>query len=281
MKTKVSPPTNYFGGKYGTIGELIASILPEHRIYIEPCGGMAGVLFHKSPSNVEIYNDLDSRIVNLFKCIRDIKKSKALFEMLRNTPFSREVYNDSCKIIRNDSALNDIEIAYHTFLALSLAIQPSLRWNGFRQGGLKYETSVARGFKKKVELLYLTRDRLRDVVIENIPATKLMIKYSSVDTLVYLDPPYLHSTRFSSKDYGVEMDDLDHQELLMVCKQIKSKVIISGYNNDIYNNMLSDWNKVEIPVISAIAASNKSEKSSKRTEVIWTNFKLKTQTTLF
>lgn len=281
MSKKAQPPTNYFGGKYGTIGEFIASILPEHKFYIEPYGGMAGVLFHKKPSLVEVYNDLDKRIVTLLRVIRDEKKFKYLIKLLKNTPFAREEYIEACRSIKSSDNLSDVEIAFCTYIALSMAIQPSLRWNGFRQGGLKYETSVARGFKKKIELLESTKERLRGVIIENIPAIKLMLKYNSSDVLLYLDPPYVHNTRFSKNDYGVEMDDLDHLEMLCVVKNLKCKVLISGYPNELYNTELSGWDKFEIGTTSAISASNSSENSSKRVEVLWANFKINKQTELF
>lgn len=280
MKEKISPPTNYFGGKYGTIGKFISELLPEHKYYIEPCGGMAGVLFHKKPSLVEVYNDIDGRIVNLFRVLRDKKKLKKLLELLRLTPYSRDEYVNSCKVLKDWISLDEIDLAYHSYIALSMAIQPSFRWNGFRQGGLNYETSVARSFKKRVELLNSTAERLKDVIIENLPANKLMLKFNRADVLVYLDPPYVHSTRFTVKDYGHEMDDLDHLQMISVVKNLKSKVLISGYDNELYNNELKDFERLEICSSSSIAASNGINCSSRK-EVLWANFKLQKQIELF
>ena len=59
---------------------------------------------------------------------------------------------------------------------------------------------------------------------------------------VYCDPPYVRSTRRSSKDiYEFEMSDDDHCELLNVLKMLPCNVMISGYPSDLYEMYLSDW----------------------------------------
>src|SRR5262249_32804844 len=60
----------YPGGKHYLTERIIARF-PAHRIYLEPFAGSAHVLLNKSPSPVEIYNDLDGRLVNLFRVLRD------------------------------------------------------------------------------------------------------------------------------------------------------------------------------------------------------------------
>ncbi|MEE8206898.1 MAG: DNA adenine methylase [Nitrospinaceae bacterium] len=62
---------------------------------------------------------------------------------------------------------------------------------------------------------------------------------------VYCDPPYVRSTRRSTKDiYEFEMTDDDHIELLGVLKTLPCMVMISGYpgeEGDLYDYHLSDW----------------------------------------
>ena len=68
---KLKTLTPYYGGKFNKVGKFISQILPVHRHYIEPCGGMAGVLMLKEPSFCEVYNDIDNNIVTLFEVVRD------------------------------------------------------------------------------------------------------------------------------------------------------------------------------------------------------------------
>jgi DNA adenine methylase len=278
------PPSAYYGGKFGTIGGQIADFINDvpHKIYMELFGGMAGVLLLKKPSLIEVYNDLDSRIVNLFK---DKRKCKELERRLKLTPFSREEYNLSHQLLKQTD-IEDVELARATIVALSFSIQPSLRHNGFKNGGKKYETSIARQFRRRIDNLSSLTERFSNVIIENCPAEKLLVIFDDPDTLVYLDPPYIRSTRNKSSknqltknDYAFEMDDDYHKVLLLVAKGVKSKVIISGYDHPLYNDLLSDWHRTEIEVTSAIAGSqmNAGDVNMKRMEVLWSNFRLNPQ----
>lgn len=280
------PPAPYFGGKFGTIGHTIADLinLTPHKCYVEPFGGMAGVLFLKNPSTIEVYNDLDGRLVNLFRVLRNKKKATELKRQLKLTPFSREEYLACQKVIKAPLA-DDIEWARSTIVCLSMSIQPSLRHNGFKNGGVKYETSVARQFQKRVNDFPQITERFAEVIIEMTFAERLMTRFDSPETLIYLDPPYVKSTRNKGtnyqgrNDYSCEMEDDYHQVLLVVCLQLKSKIIISGYDHPIYNDLLNSWHRLEIEVTSAIAGSqtNPGDINMKRTEIIWSNFRLHPQ----
>jgi len=59
-------PLPYIGGK-NRLASTIISKIPEHLTYVEPFAGGAQVLFHKTPSNIEVLNDLDFDIVNFFR----------------------------------------------------------------------------------------------------------------------------------------------------------------------------------------------------------------------
>ena len=60
---------------------------------------------------------------------------------------------------------------------------------------------------------------------------------------MYLDPPYVRSTRKSGKLYRYEMYDDGQAELLDLIKASRAKIIISGYDCDLYNTALAGWKK--------------------------------------
>ncbi len=88
------------------------------------------------------------------------------------------------------------------------------------------------------------QERLKGVQIECLPALELLSRYDTEDVFMYLDPPYLHSTR-KNYLYKYEMSDCDHEELLRVLVKHPGKILISGYENEMYNDYLSSWSKAQ------------------------------------
>ena len=80
----------YPGSKWN-IAARIVDLMPRHHSYVEPFFGSGAVLFNKAPSDIETVNDLDSDVVNLFRCIQE--DPERLAWLLMTTPFSREVYD--------------------------------------------------------------------------------------------------------------------------------------------------------------------------------------------
>lgn len=114
--------------------------------------------------------------------------------------------------------------------------------------------------------------RLKQVQIENRPALELIKRFDKEDVCMYIDPPYVLSTR-TRKQYSFEMEDSDHIELLDTILDSKAKILISGYDCDLYNSKLKDWNRLEF--------SATAEKGLKRTEVLWLNYEPQGQIELF
>lgn len=85
------------------------------------------------------------------------------------------------------------------------------------------------------------------------------------DVFIYADPPYLHGTR-KNYLYKHEMKDADHEELLNVLVKHQGKILLSGYNNDMYNDILQGWNKVQ--------KHTRAEGGRARTETLWMNYEV-------
>lgn len=81
--------------------------------------------------------------------------------------------------------------------------------------------------------------------------------------LVYSDPPYLRSTRRKPRIYRHDYDVPDHVHLLEALKQLPCAVMVSGYRNALYDQMLVDWRAIEIPGDSH---------TGPRVEAVWMNF---------
>ena len=81
---------------------------------------------------------------------------------------------------------------------------------------------------------------------------------------MYLDPPYLLSTR-TAKQYKHEMTDEEHEELLKIITQSKAKIMISGYESKMYDDYLKEWTRMEF--------RGTAEHAGIRTEIVWMNYK--------
>lgn len=232
----------YHGSKF-RLAPFIISNLHEHRCYCEPFAGGAGVLLNKPRSYAEIYNDLDHNVVNFFRVLRD--QPTALKRLVELTPYSRSEFNLS-KEYHED--LTDLELA-RRFLVRSLM--------GFGSASCSGDSGFAMDSKRKYALVshywpkYISRidsltKRLQGVIIENKSAINVIKNHDSADTLFYCDPPYLKSTRsFSNnKCYAHEMTEQDHIDLISTLQETKGHVLLSGYDSDLYNDLLSEWKKL-------------------------------------
>jgi DNA adenine methylase len=265
MSEVTRPLVRYHGSKW-VVAPWIINFLPKHRVYVEPYGGGAAVLLRKARSHEEVYNDLDSDIVNLFRVTRD--NGEKLKALLQYTPFSREEYLQAYK-----PTDDPIEQARRTVIRAFMG-----RANTGATGKISDNGSITTGFRAsshgcgktaaKVwasfpEALDGLIERLKGVVIENKEALKVIDLHDSADTLFYVDPPYPFSARDSGIDYRYEMSDQDHVELAEKLNNVKGMVIVSGYHSDLYNELYKNWFVKEKKTYSD------GNKSISRTEVLW------------
>lgn len=264
-------PFAWYGGKF-YYAEWIISHFCDHRVYIEPFGGAANILLNKIRSEVEIFNDLDDRIVNFFRILRDKNKFKELIRLLRLTPYSRKEFED---IINTEEPKTDVKRAWGFFVkcrqsigGLGMSKLTKSSWAMSLRTRRRMAEPVSK-YLSAIEGLEDIAERFRYVVIENMDAIKLIDKYDCKEALIYCDPPYLPETRHGSKGdtYGIEMSHDCHIELLNIVKKCKGRVIISGYPSDLYRDNLSDWRYVTVEGKSHIANSGQL-----RTEALWLNW---------
>lgn len=249
----------YPGSKW-SLANWIISFFPEHHSYLEPFFGSGAVLFNKPRSNIETVNDLDDNVVNLFECIRE--NPQKLAQMIYMMPYAREVYENAFKEVPEDK----FEAALSFYIRLNMG-------HGFRTSGERV------GWKNDVqgrERSYASQDwcnlpgkimqaaeRLRGVQIENRPAMEVIERFNFKNVLIYCDPPYMLKTRHG-KQYRCEMDDNDHEILLRLLLQHKGPVLISGYDTELYQDMLGGWKRYVNTTYSQVC--------SKKQEVLWMNF---------
>lgn len=264
------PVLRYPGGKY-KIAKWIISHFPAHEFYVEPYGGAGSVLMAKSCSQGEIINDLDGDVVNVFRVLRNAEQAKELERLIRLTPFAYEEYKDAYDPC-DDPIERARRVIFRSFASMG-SDGVSRRNSGFR--GLKNnQTSVtaAQEWSRYPDVIQSFVRRLQNVLIEHRPAMHLFKSYDRVETLFYVDPPYLMSTRSKSSIlYSNEMSEQDHIELAAALHAVKGMVVLSGYSSNLYDGLYVDWKKM--------SKSSTSQNGKSRVECLWLSPNIRT--TLF
>lgn len=266
MTEAIGPALRYHGAKY-RLAPWTLQFFPQHVCYTEAFGGAAGVLIQKPRAYAEVYNDLDGEIVNFFRVLRDPTTRAALIDACALTPYSREDFDEAWQ-----PSDDPVERARRTAVRASMGFGSASATKG--SSGFRIDTRRKYGTASHVWGRYpsgIARvgERFQGVVIENRPATTVLIQHDAPDTLHFVDPPYLPSTRDRyAKDryYRHEMGQLDHCELLGVVKRLDGMVVLCGYPSDLYEGELKDWQRHE----TKARASGRSG-TVVRTEVIWLN----------
>lgn len=248
-----------YPGAKNRLAPWICEYIPKHDVYLEPFAGSLAVLFNKPRSHIETVNDLDGEIVNFFRILRS--RGEELEHLISLTPFSRREYESAYEFCDDE-----LERARRFAVKCWMGFGCGNRYrNGFKSGQQTHSPNPAKVWSELPVTMKSATERLKGVQIENIPATELIKRYDTQDVFIYADPPYLHGTR-KNYLYNYEMSDEDHVELLYLLVEHPGKILLSGYDNDLYNNALQGWNKVQ--------KNTRVEGGRKRTETLWMNYNI-------
>ena len=239
----------WIGGKSLLAKTIIGMFPKDFDRYIEVFGGAGWVLFGRDKhANLEVYNDAEGQLVNLFRCIK--YHAEAVQHEIDGYLNAREFFED-IKAQIDMQGLTDIQRAARFFLQIRMSYGADRRTYGCSKKNLVSTTD------------YLTsvKERLNGVVIEHKDFENLIKVYDRDKALFYLDPPY-HGTE---KHYNVGFNEADHERLKQCLNGIKGRFILS-YNDDEYiRNLYKDFNIHEVE-----RANNLS--SGQYKELIITNY---------
>ncbi|MGE4243519.1 DNA adenine methylase [Ramlibacter sp.] len=211
---KAKPIVPWVGGKR----RLAAEILPwfeAHTCYVEPFAGAAALLFNKTPSKVEVLNDVNTDLVNLYRVVRHHLEefvrqfkwaltSRKLFEWAQATP---------------PETLTDIQRAARFFYLQKLAFGAKVEGQTF---GTATTGSPALNLMRIEEELSAAHLRLSRVVIEHLDWAACIERYDRPHTLFYCDPPY-----WGTEGYGVGFGLEQYDRMAELLRTMQGKAIVS------------------------------------------------------
>ncbi|MCK9573669.1 MAG: DNA adenine methylase, partial [Candidatus Omnitrophica bacterium] len=261
-------PFGYFGSKHKIALPLIKYI-PPHNAWVDAFCGSAAVTLAKTPAQIEIINDINGEIVNFFCQLRE--NGTELCRKIAMTPYAREELF-SARLHKEN--LSSLERARRFLISSMMAINGVF---GEERGGFSYSNSYTRNDKEarvsrwcnlpiRLEAIV---ERLRNIRIENRDARELIKNFvKRPATLLYLDPPYL-TERTQGYDFD-QNNEKFHKELLKLVYKAKCMVMISSYDSELYESILTNklgWKKIKI----ATHTQGSNGKRMTRTEILWLN----------
>ena len=252
----------YYGGKFYMVKNILPYLEIEHQNYIEVFGGSATILLNKKESKLEVYNDIYSEVVNFFRVIRNKAKLRKLQEFISDSVYSREEFNKFKNTLENTPVDWKRAAKFYYLQRVSFSGQGD-------NFSVKLNRNYAKLLRNRVLKLNDVRDRFLNVVIENLSFDRLLDNLDSETVLFYMDPPYYHGSRRMTNNYKFEMTDKDHELLIEKIKSLKAKVILSGYQSDLYDTLLEhNFIRREIETTNFTAASQLG-KDSKSIECLY------------
>ncbi|ANO02294.1 hypothetical protein BAB75_01710 [Mycobacteroides immunogenum] len=231
---------------------------------MEVCGGSLALLLAKKPSRQETVNDLDGHLMTFWRVLRD--RPDDLERVCSLTPHSRSERTLAQEIT---SELDELEIARLVFVALTQGRSGSLTRTGWRHDLRPVSTPMPVVLQRYAGRIGAAAKRIRGVSLECRPAVEMVSAYGGDrGTLLYVDPPYVVDKGIRrGGEYRVEMrSDGAHRELLEACLSADAAVVVSGYGSELYDSMLGDWYRWEIPMVTSQGSGD-----GRRTEVVWSN----------
>jgi DNA adenine methylase len=254
---------SYPGSKW-RLAPRFQRLFASHKVFVDVFGGSAAMLARQQPRAGQVYNDLDSLVHNVFFTVKDAGSCGELLQLLTATSNDREQYQ-VCKRALADANETSVRRAWGFLTCGNLGFSghPAIvnSWVDHTRQRRRFATLPAR--------IRWWHERLRTVHLEHRTWQEVVDLYDSLDTLFFLDPPYLSGVLRSAADqyYRCRMDAEAHVEMIERLRTIEGRCMICGYNHPLYTQRLFHWRK-----ITFTARETMGGRAGKRQEVVWLNY---------
>ena len=254
---------NWVGGKR-LLRKTIAPLIPSDiKSYVEPFGGGAWILFYKDKwADLEVYNDLDSRLVNLFRIVK--YHPNALKEELNFLLGSREIFMQ----FLNTNFVTDIQKAAQFYFLITR----SFAGMGTNLGNVRKTCGGACKSQKNVlEKIDAIHKRLDKVMIENKDFEKLICQYDFEQAFFYCDPPYTSGCGYKV----VSTKDFAHEKLKEVLSDIKGRFLLSYDDSPKIRKLYKNYEIFPVERPNGINNARKNRKNKVYKELLIANYSIK------
>lgn len=248
----------WIGGKSHLKKHIIPLIPADCDRYIEVCGGAGWVLFgkEKKKGQMEVFNDVDGDLINLY---RQIKNNVDALQKEVDWLQSRELFKKYRFEIEQQVKLTDLQRAARYLYLIKCSFGSNR--NSF--------ATAPKHIGNIIDLLPHYKERLREVIIENVDFEQLIKTYDRPLATFFVDPPYVNTERYYNKNYS-NFSKMDHIRLKSVLKGIKGRFILTYNDCDFIRDLYKDYNICCISRQNLLPATSDNRQEFK--EVIITNY---------
>lgn len=252
IKPKINSVCKYHGGK-NYLAKHIIPLFPECEIFVDATVGAGNIILNIAPDEdllrKEIAIDKDEDVIRMWQCLQ--KFGESIHNILRNYSYTEKSFNIAGEIIRAKTRICELQwtAAYIVRNRMSRGgLGKTFAWSDRLRGGIPGDVNGWNNFNKyhyenillRIKYLQFIHGCMRDVLFRNS-----IIENSKA--VVYIDPPYVKSSRTISKVYNHEMEtwnrdvsdptqELTHEGIWEMIKNAKCKFYVSGYDSDCYRD---------------------------------------------
>ncbi len=202
-------------GSKRRLAERLLMLFPKHECYVEPFAGAAALLFAKPHSPVEVLNDVNGELVNLYRVVQH-----HLEEFVRQFKWaltSREVFK--WLQITPPETLTDIQRAARFYYLQVNCFGARVENQSF---GTATTTPPGLNLLRLEEHLSAAHLRLSSVLIENLSWRDCLRRYDRPHTLFYMDPPY-----WETEGYGVPFPIGEYKAMAAALRELQGRAVLS------------------------------------------------------
>lgn len=263
----------YYGGKQ-KLASYILSLIPKHRIYVEPFFGGGAVFFRKGRSYLEVINDSNKKLMTFWSVVRNPKLFGELQTKIQTTLDSEETYKNAYEVYHGKKKkCSALETAWAVWVMANMGFcsdfNGSWAWDNGKMGS---HSAVGLDYARQ-EFTRRFYERLRLVQISCRDALKVIKERDTPDTFFFLDPPYVGANQ--GHYYGYTQNDF--QRLLETVAKIQGRFLLCHYENDILSQFVRKYKWKQQKRDLPINASAKELTKKRKTEVFTYNYNLQPQ----
>lgn len=241
------PLIPWIGGKR-RLAKHIIPMFPDHSCYVEPFCGAAAIFFLKRPAEVEILNDINGELVNLYRIAKHHLEelvhqfnyalvSRQMFTWLQKTP---------------PEVLTDVQRAARFYYLQTSSFGGKVDDQCFGTATTAPPKLRLADLKEELERSW---PRLSSAVIEHLSWDACVAKYDRPHTLFFMDPPY-----WDTEGYGVEFALDEYDRMAELLRTMKGKAIVTVNDHPEMRRAFAGLHMQSVPITYTVGGgSNASE----------------------